>query len=202
MAMDTSSELYGTTVNPYNSALTCGGSSGGEGALLALRGSPLGIGSDTGGSIRQPAGLNGLYGLKPTSGRLSLYGMSGLFAGREQIPSCIGPMCPNLYGIELFMKVAAGARLDRMDQSMPPLGWRDHIDFLEKSDGKRKLKVGVMWDDGIVTPHPPVRRALREMVEKLRAHDDVEVVDFQPYKHELGLEIWVWDILFHCPVEH
>lgn len=50
MHLETSSNLYGVTVNPHNTALTCGGSSGGEGALLALRGSVLGIGSDIGGS--------------------------------------------------------------------------------------------------------------------------------------------------------
>ncbi|OAL35295.1 hypothetical protein AYO20_05346 [Fonsecaea nubica] len=173
VAMDTSSELYGTTVNPYNT-----------------EGSPLGIGSDTGGSIRQPAGVNGLYGFKPSSGRLTLFGMSGLFARREQIPSVIGPMCPSLDGVELVMRVAAGARHDRIDQSLPPLGWREDIDFLKRGDATRRSKVGILWDDGHVTPHPPVRRALRETVEKLRAQDDIEVVEFHPPDHQHGLEIW------------
>lgn len=62
--------LFGKTLNPHNRALTSGGSSGGETALLAMKGSICGVGSDLGGSIRSPASFNGLYGLRPSSGRV------------------------------------------------------------------------------------------------------------------------------------
>lgn len=74
MHLETSSNLYGETVCPYNRNLTSGGSSGGEGALIGLRGSCLGIGTDIGGSIRSPSANNGLYGLRPTSYRLPFSG--------------------------------------------------------------------------------------------------------------------------------
>lgn len=68
MCGETINNIFGRTLNPANRKLTSGGSSGGEGALIALKGSPLGVGSDIGGSIRIPAGFNGLYGLRPTVG--------------------------------------------------------------------------------------------------------------------------------------
>ena len=64
-------------MNPYNDAYTCGGSSGGEAALIALDGSPVGIGSDIGGSLRIPAAYCGIYSLKPAGGRVSYYGARG-----------------------------------------------------------------------------------------------------------------------------
>lgn len=66
MMMETINPIWGETRGAYHSGTSCGGSSGGEGALLAMRGSPLGIGTDIGGSIRIPSAFNGLYGLKPT----------------------------------------------------------------------------------------------------------------------------------------
>ncbi len=76
MHLETSSNLYGTTINPFNSQLTCGGSSGGEGALIGMRGSCLGVGSDIGGSVRSPAANCGLYGLRPSSYRIPVGGLS------------------------------------------------------------------------------------------------------------------------------
>jgi amidase len=72
MHLEAGSNIYGVTVNPYNRNLTCGGGSGGDGALIDMRGSCLGIGSDIGGSIRSPAANNGLFGSKPTALRLPL----------------------------------------------------------------------------------------------------------------------------------
>jgi amidase len=65
MMMETISNVWGETNGAYHSGTSPGGSSGGEGALLAMRGSPLGVGTDIGGSIRIPASFNGLYGMKP-----------------------------------------------------------------------------------------------------------------------------------------
>jgi Asp-tRNA(Asn)/Glu-tRNA(Gln) amidotransferase A subunit family amidase len=65
---ETSNGIYGLTRNPYDLRLTPGGSSGGEGALISAAGSIFGVGSDFGGSIRIPAALNGIFGLKPSPG--------------------------------------------------------------------------------------------------------------------------------------
>jgi len=74
MMMETISNVWGETNGAYHSGTSCGGSSGGEGVLLAMRGSPLGVGTDIGGSIRIPCAFNYLYGLKPTYVELSLNG--------------------------------------------------------------------------------------------------------------------------------
>jgi amidase len=71
MMPETYNNVFGYTTNPYNTRLSSGGSSGGESSLLALRGTPLGIGSDIGGSVRIPASFTGLYALKPSFGRFS-----------------------------------------------------------------------------------------------------------------------------------
>lgn len=68
MTGDSDNNVFGRTLNPRNTALTAGGSTGGEGALLALRGSILGVGTDVGGSIRVPSVCNGIYGLRPSLG--------------------------------------------------------------------------------------------------------------------------------------
>ena len=69
---------------------------------------------------------------------------------------------------------------------MVPIPWRDQESYLKKPSGK-KLKIGVMWHDGIVKPHPPVVRAIQEVIEKLKDVESVEIVDWKPYKHD---EAW------------
>jgi hypothetical protein len=78
---------HSRTVNPHNNKLSCGGSSGGEGALIALRGSVMGLGTDIGGSIRIPAGFNGLYGLRPSHGRMPYNMLANSMEGQETIHS-------------------------------------------------------------------------------------------------------------------
>jgi len=104
MHLETSNNLYGETVCPFNRSLTSGGSSGGEGALLGMRGSCLGIGTDIGGSIRSPAANNGVYGLRPTSYRLPLEGLQATMGGQEAVVPVIGPLSTSMEGIKVFMK--------------------------------------------------------------------------------------------------
>lgn len=189
MHLETSSNLYGVTTNPFNRNLSAGGSSGGEGALMGLRGSCLGIGSDIGGSIRSPAANCGVYGLRPTSYRLPLGGFMATMMGSEQIVPVSGPFSTTLEGVKLFMKTVIAAKPWLSAPSLVPFPWRDQYSHLEARNGK-KLKVGVLWDDEVVRPHPPVRRALREVVEKLRAIDTIEVVDWKPLRHSEA-----WDII-------
>ncbi|MCJ1375386.1 hypothetical protein MMC20_006621 [Loxospora ochrophaea] len=189
MHLETSSNLYGVTVNPFNRNLTSGGSSGGEGALLGLWGSCLGIGTDIGGSIRSPAANCGCYGLRPTGYRLPTDGWTATMAGQEQIVCVIGPMSTSLEGVKLFMKTIIDTKPWLVEASLLPFEWKGGEKQLCKTSGKKKLKVGVLWNDGIVKPHPPVIRALKEITEKLKTSDDVEVVDWKPYKHDEAWEI-------------
>lgn len=77
-AFECNNPIWGRTLNPWSSEYTCGGSSGGEGAILGLDGSAFGIGSDIGGSLRIPAAYCGIYSLKPGFGRISKLGAKGI----------------------------------------------------------------------------------------------------------------------------
>ena len=185
MHLETSSNLYGETVNPWNQILTSGGSSGGEGALIGLRGSPLGLGTDIGGSVRSPAANCGIYSLRPTSYRLPTGGMSGTMLSEEQILAVIGPMSTSLEGLKLIMSTVIAAKPWLVEPSVLPFPWRYQEPLLELK--RKKLKIGVLWSDDIVKPHPPILRALREVVDKLHASGDFDIVDWKPYKHD---EAW------------
>lgn len=188
MHLETSSNLYGVTVNPFNTKLTAGGSSGGEGALIGLRGSCLGIGTDIGGSIRSPAANNGLYGLRPTTNRMSMAGLAATHPF-ENIVAVIGPLSTSLEGVKTFMKSVIDTKPWLKDPQLLPFPWRDDVSYLGKGDNKQ-LKIGVLWDDGVVKPHPPVTRATQEVVDKLKNVPGVEIVDWKPYRHDLA-----WDII-------
>ncbi|KAI0596818.1 acetamidase [Biscogniauxia sp. FL1348] len=189
MHIETSNNLYGTTVNPYNTTLTAGGSSGGEGALLGLRGSLLGIGTDIGGSIRSPAANNGVFGYKPTSLRLPVAGWHATMMGSDHILAAIGPLSTSLAGLKLFAKSVLDREPWLREPSLVPIPWREAGDAGHKGAGCSRVRIGVMPDDGVVMPHPPIRRAMAELVEKLRKSPDVEVVEWKPWDHDRAWSI-------------
>jgi Asp-tRNA(Asn)/Glu-tRNA(Gln) amidotransferase A subunit family amidase len=78
LSFECNNPLWGRTTNPWNDKFTCGGSSGGEAAILATDGSVIGIGSDIGGSLRIPASYCGIYSIKPSVGRISAHGAKSL----------------------------------------------------------------------------------------------------------------------------
>ena len=188
MHLETSSNLYGVTLNPFNRSLTAGGSSGGEGALVGIRGSCLGIGTDIGGSIRSPAGNCGVYGLRPTSFRLPTDGWSATMAGAEHIIPVIGPLSTSLEGIKIFMRTIIEVKPWLREPSLLPFEWNPVEPKSFIANGK-KLKIGVLWSDDVVKPHPPVIRALKEVVGKLKEVESIDLVDWKPYKHDEAWEI-------------
>ncbi|KAM3087722.1 hypothetical protein ACMFMG_001798 [Clarireedia jacksonii] len=185
MHLETSNNLYGVTLNPFNTTLTAGGSSGGEGALLGFRGSCLGIGTDIGGSIRSPAANNGVYGMKPTTLRLPVGGWTATMAGAEHIIPTIGPLSTSLKGCKLFIKTLIDAKPWFKEPSLLPFPWKEEDAFPGK-----KLRIAVFWDDGVVKPHPPVTRALKQVVEKLKDKSNIELVEWKPYRHDVA-----WDLI-------
>ena len=187
MHLETSNNIYGVTVNPYNTRLTCGGSSGGEGALMAMRGSCLGIGSDIGGSIRSPAANNSLFGLRPTSFRLPFQGWMATMMGEEQVIPVIGPISRSLEGVKIFMKTLLDQKPWIIDPSLVPIPWRTTSLLRTDSSGTKKLRIGVLSDDGVVKPHPPILRGINTLVDKLKGNPDIDIVDFPAYKHD---EAW------------
>ena len=208
MHLETSSNLYGETVNPFNRLLSPGGSSGGEGSLIGLRGSCLGIGSDIGrlimylfeefsnaetligGSIRSPAANNGLYGFRPTTRRIPRGGSAAPQIGSGYIEGVVGPLSTSLDGIKMFMNTVLTAKPWISDPTLVPIPWRIEQSYLKRNSPK-VLKIAVLWDDGVVKPHPPVSRALKEVVKGLVGAPGIEIVDWKPYKHDIAWELIV-----------
>jgi len=120
-AFETDNLLFGRTNNPYNLARTPGGSSGGEAALIAAGGSPMGLGSDCAGSVRLPAAFCGIAGIKPTSGRLPRTGHFPPAGGWIEALWQIGPMARRVEDLSAMMQVLAGA--DGYDHTAVDLGF-------------------------------------------------------------------------------
>jgi amidase len=182
MSLETNSNLFGRTLNPHNTRLTSGGSSGGEAALIAMRGSPMGIGTDIGGSIRVPSAFCGIHGFKPSVGRTPHGGLSGLHDGMQSVIGVVGPMTRSLNDADLFMSVALGNSAFLKEPAMIEKPWQG----ITRS--ARIRRVGVLWNDGMVQPHPPVSRALRETVASLR-DAGIEVIDWEPDFHAELLDL-------------
>jgi amidase len=116
-------EVYGCTNNPYNLAYSPCGSSSGEAAIIAAGGSPLGLGSDSGGSIRQPAHACGIAGLKPTTGRLPLTGHFPWIGAMNDPRTTIGPMARFVEDLALALPILCG--VDWQDASVVPMPLAD-----------------------------------------------------------------------------
>ncbi|KAI0825158.1 general amidase [Trametes gibbosa] len=180
---ETYNYVYGRTSNPANRTLTTGGSSGGEGALVGMRGSPLGIGSDLGGSVRYPSAFNGLYGLRPSYGRLPYSGCVNSLEGQDSAPSSLGPISNSLNGIKTFMRAIISKEPWLRDPLCVRKKWDEDAYRLAEHGGGEKLCFAVMWDDGNVVPQPPVIRAL-DMTKKALEAAGHTVIDWQPLKHQ------------------
>ncbi|ANB14064.1 Amd2p [Sugiyamaella lignohabitans] len=187
MQIETHSNIYGTTNNPHNANLTCGGSSGGEGALIGFGASPVGVATDIGGSIRTPASNCGVYAIKPSSGRLPGGDFCHADTGAEAILGVVGPVAKDLETVELFMSSVISQEPWRLDPSLSPIPWNSNSLFT------KKIKIAILDNDGIVTPHPPVQRAMKEVIAKLEAAKidglEIELVRWQPYRHDKAWEI-------------
>ena len=172
-AMGSSNEnsAFGPVKNPVNEKLVPGGSSGGSAAAVAANLCTAALGSDTGGSIRQPASFTGTYGLKPTYGRISRYGLIAYASSFDQI----GPFTNNLDDAALLFEIMAG---------------RDEFDSTSSSrevgnisiDRKDKYKVAVIKEslemEGI---DPEIKKALESSIDNLKKEgNQVEFVSF-PY---------------------
>ncbi|KAF5097921.1 hypothetical protein D0Z00_002218 [Geotrichum galactomycetum] len=188
MHLESSSNVYGVAKNPFNTTLTCGGSSGGEAAALGFHSAVIGLGTDIGGSIRGPASMQGVYGFKPSVNRLPSGDVYNAVTGSESILGTIGPMGRTLAIVELVTKVILDARPWKARPELIAKPWAPEAVLA----GKKTVRVGVLHSDGVVNPQPPVARALKEVEAKLKAAGvvgdiELEIVPFTPYKHD---EAW------------
>ncbi|EOO03393.1 putative general amidase protein [Phaeoacremonium minimum UCRPA7] len=175
LVAESDNNVFGRTKNPCVSHLTCGGSSGGEGASQAFRCSALGVGTDVGGSIRIPAAANGVYGYKPSFGIIPMigYSYSGWVGSNTGIPAVAGPMGHSMRDLSLFARVIRDTKPWLLDPAVIP-----NVMEMSFEPARKPPVVGVIYQSGL-TPHPPVRRAIREAVQKLSA-TGFEVREFNP----------------------
>jgi amidase len=181
---ETHNNVFGRTTNPYNRKLTPGGSSGGEGALLAMRGSPLGVGTDIDGyyprsrlsmfciqvcrrSLRIPSAFCGLYTLRPSYERLPYHGASNTLMGQESISSVLGPMSTSISSLKMFTKAIIDARPWDHDPLAVRKVWNEEEYRLVEHGGGKEMCFAIMWDNEVVKPHPPLIRAMRIVKQAL-----------------------------------
>ncbi|GAB1210244.1 hypothetical protein APSETT445_009035 [Aspergillus pseudonomiae] len=162
MTGDSDNNIYGRSLNPHNISLTAGGSSGGEGALVAFRGSILGIGTDIAGSIRIPSLCCGVYGFKPTADRIPFGGqVSGAIEGVPGIKPAAGTLAQSLDDIEMFMSTVLKAEPWRYDVTTIGSPWVTTLNL------PSLLTIGVLGEDPQFPIHPPVRRAMESAIAAL-----------------------------------
>ena len=180
MGSSTENSAFGPTLNPLDPRRVPGGSSGGSAAAIAAGMTPLSLGSDTGGSIRQPAALCGVVGIKPTYGLVSRYGVIAFASSLDQV----GPFAANVADAALTLEVIAGH--DRMDSTSLPETSPSLVAHLK--DGVAGRRVGYVKElvDG---SDPDVAAAVAAAVEVLRAQG-ATIVEMSIPELQLGLSAY------------
>jgi aspartyl-tRNA(Asn)/glutamyl-tRNA(Gln) amidotransferase subunit A len=161
MGSSTENSAFGPSRNPWNLHCVPGGSSGGAAAAVAGDECVAALGSDTGGSIRQPAAFCGVVGLKPTYGRVSRYGLVAFASSLDQI----GPITKDVPDAAFLLGAIAGH--DPMDSTSADLPVPDYMKALKKKDLK-KLKVGVPMEFFAEGLDPEVEQAVRAAINELQ----------------------------------
>lgn len=161
MGSSTENSFFGHTGNPWNTTRIPGGSSGGSAAATSADECIAALGSDTGGSIRQPAALCGVVGLKPTYGRVSRYGLVAFASSLDQI----GPITKNVRDSAILMNIISGH--DPYDSTSAPLSVPDFTSVLGQDI--KGIKIGVPKEYFIEGMDKEVENAVREAIKKLES---------------------------------
>uniref|UniRef100_A0A8D2Q4N8 Fatty acid amide hydrolase 2 n=1 Tax=Varanus komodoensis TaxID=61221 RepID=A0A8D2Q4N8_VARKO len=180
MWFESSNRVYGRTNNAYNLECIVGGSSGGEGCILAAAGSVIGIGSDIGGSIRMPAFFNGIFGHKPTTGVVPNDGQFPNALGIRTNFLCTGPMCRYAEDLEPMLRVMAGPNVTKLK--------------LDEKVSLQNIKFYFMEHDGgsvFVSPvDKEILQAQRKLVKNLETELGVQVQNVAIHKMKYSFQIW------------
>jgi len=175
--------IYGRTNNPYDLSLSPGGSSGGESAIIAAGGSPLGLGSDAGGSVRFPAHCTGIASIKPTSGRVP---RTGHFPGPGGLLDAlwqIGPLARYVEDLALVLPVISG--VDPQDPAIVPVSLGD-----PRAVDLRQLRIAFHTDNGILAPSIEVAAVVKKAAAVL-AEAGILVDEVRPAGIEQTYEIYL-----------
>jgi aspartyl-tRNA(Asn)/glutamyl-tRNA(Gln) amidotransferase subunit A len=158
MGSSTESSFYGKTLNPINHACVPGGSSGGSAAAVAAGIAVAALGSDTGGSIRQPAAFCGCVGMKPTYGKVSRYGLASYSSSLDQI----GPITQNVEDAAILYDIIAGH--ESLDSTSDP---RAHEKVSDKLDCDRKLTIAVI-ENYFEEADEEINKVTKEAIKSLK----------------------------------
>ncbi|CDO92441.1 unnamed protein product [Kluyveromyces dobzhanskii CBS 2104] len=171
MHLDTWNNFIGRTRNPRSTKLSPGGSSGGESACVGMHASAIGHGSDIGGSIRAPAAFANLFGIRPTTKRISLLnGISG-GKGQESVVAVQGPLARSIDELDYFMKAYLNeGKPWCYDPSAIPIPWRE-------PSLPDVINIGILPTDNLVTPYPSITRGIRHVADVLSKDPRFNVID-------------------------
>lgn len=169
---------FGPTKNPWDLSRVPGGSSGGSTACVAASEAPFSIGTDTGGSIRQPAGFCGVVGLKPTYGLVSRYGLISMASSLD----CVGPITKTVYDNAMVLSAIAGA--DQKDATSAGSQPKDYLSGIE--NGVKGLKIGVPKEYMGGGLEPQVKESVEKAIEKFKELG-AEIVEISLPNTEFGI---------------
>ncbi|QRV80445.1 amidase [Ceratobasidium sp. AG-Ba] len=212
LCLETSNNIYGYTTNPFNRDLSPGGSSGGEGALIACRGSLMGIGTDIGGSIVShwefmstsaktgkilctflPMSNLGVQSLMLSASReFRLAGPAWLLGshdGMDNIVGVVGPMTHSARDLELFCRIMSQYESWTLEHQVLNIPWNSTLAQSRGQGLPKRLVIGLVRDDGVVAPHPPIAARLQKTRDALIAAGH-EVIDWVPMEHQEA-----WDLI-------
>lgn len=166
----TENSYFGLTLNSHDKERVAGGSSGGSAVAVALDIVEFATGTDTGGSIRQPASFNGVYGLKPTYGTISRYGVVAMASSTD----CIGFFTKTPDDMDLLMEIASGQ--DSKDLTTLP-DYYNEPNVIAEATSDSKKKIGIIKNFDNESVHPEIRKALEKKIDllKSRGHEIVEL---------------------------
>ncbi len=182
MGWETDNVLYGRTNNPWDLTRTAGGSSGGEAAAIAAGLSAGGVGSDGGGSIREPAHFCGICGLKPTPGRIPSTGHFPKSGGPFALLGVVGPMARTVADVQLLFEAMAGA--DDGDPCAAPVSLR----LIDERELK-SIEIGFFEDDSR-TPVTADTRSVVKRAASLLSESGFHVCSFRPDGLEEARQLW------------
>ncbi len=182
MAYETDNLLSGRTRNPWDLHRSPGGSSGGESAAIAAGLSAGGLGSDSGGSVREPAHFTGICSLKPTPGRVSAQGHMPPCVGPFSSLGAIGPMARTIADVELLFRFLCAPH--RCDAGSAPVPYR----AVSRKES-RTVRIGWFEDDGQVPVTPETRSAIQSAVRELE-EQGFKVLPVRPNGLEEARKLW------------
>jgi Asp-tRNA(Asn)/Glu-tRNA(Gln) amidotransferase A subunit family amidase len=189
MAYETENLLHGSTRNPWNPEYSAGGSSGGESAAIATGLSAAGLGSDSGGSVREPAHFTGICALKPTAVRVPSAGHRPPCLGPFAFMGAIGPMARTVGDVALLFEVISGQ--DPEDPSSGPVPYRPAT-----REEAKAATIGMFEDDGLVPVTPETRAAVQAAAAVL-VRQGFRVKTFRPSVLEAARRLW-WTFFVQC----